>query len=189
MQWLSSWAYCMLVTFTNNRIQMRFRAETSMVTLLPSTIHSCRRGSCGKELWLVLKSICSRLALMWNFSSTCLSGLRAWSLRKHVCGASECNHIWELVFFFFKYNWKGKKKPSSAVYLPSTFQKLWAHTSQGHILGFIVHFKLGYMSQQLHLTGRLLKKHEQIQSFSPRNCCPCSAKWDHSSLHVSLSRK
>jgi len=39
----------MLVMFTNNHIQVKFRAETSTVTLLPSTIHSCMKGSRGKE--------------------------------------------------------------------------------------------------------------------------------------------
>lgn len=48
-------------------------------------------------------------------------------------------------FFFFSCNWEGEWT-SSAVHQPSTFRKLWARSSLGCILGFIVHFKLGRWS-------------------------------------------
>lgn len=73
-----------------------------------------------------------------------------------------------VVVFFLVIIGKGKQT-SSAVHLPSTFRKLWARSSQGRILGFIVHFKLGYISQPLPLIGRLLKSRSEFRVSHPEN--------------------
>lgn len=73
----------------------------------------------------------------------------------------------------------GKEKPSSAISLLPTFQKLLPH-SQGCIPGFIVHFKLGYISA-VAFNWVIIKNHEQVE-FSPRKCSGVQLESDHASL-------
>ena len=101
-------------------------------------------------------------------------------MRQHICGVSAifCGS------FSLSVIGKGKQQLSSlpAIYFSET------HNSQGCILGFIVHFKLGYISQQLYLIGRLLKGMSRFRVFHPENAVHVRPKWGCSSL-VSLPCK
>lgn len=98
-------------------------------------------------------------------------------MRKRIYGDGECNYMWEVevFFFFFKYNWEGEKNQLSS--LPAIyFSETMGHDSQGCILGFIVHFKLGYISQQLHLIGRLLRSMHKFRASHPENAADIQPK-------------
>jgi hypothetical protein len=103
---------------------------------------------------------------------------------ERVCGDGKvfitCGTVFALCYFwflFFRFNWEGI--PSSAVSLPSTVQKPWAHNSQDCIPGFIVWFKLVRISQLLCLIGRWLNPWEVQKvllesSQEGRTACPVS---------------